>query len=188
MRIELTIPKKFTSIRLFLLLLIICFTVSTHAAQDPAADQPDPTAEVSSAQTAGATLVTARSIFVEPMSEGFDKFLADELGRSKDLYTVSGNKDDADLWMKGVLTVIPAGNDSSTAQESDFVHSKQLVKGMATVVVLPRDGKGVLWQGDARLLSMPGTHIPGMAKVLVAQFRKAVKDSRKASHGKSTPH
>ena len=166
--------RKFTTIGLFLLLLGLA--TAARPAEDPPSG--DASATTSTTQPA-ANLATAKSIFIEPMGEGFDKFLSSELSHTKDLYTVT-DKDHADLWMKGVVTVIPVGDDASSSQPSDLAHSKQPVKGMATVVVLPRDGKEVLWQGDARLFSVPGNRIPTMAKTIVSDFRKAVKDSRKS--------
>lgn len=155
-----------------------------------ATPEEGPSAEASAdVQPSHATLATARTIFVEPMSEGFDKFLSAELGRSKNLYKVTSERDQADLWMKGVVTVIEMGHQESPRREgADLAHSSQPVNAMATVVVVPRDKNVVLWQGDEQLQSVPGNHIPGMAKKLVENFRKIVKRARKSSKNSPKDH
>ena len=56
---------------------------------------------------------------------------------------------------------------------------------VATVVVVPRGKNKVLWQGDEQLQSVPGNHIPGMARKLGDNLRKSVKEARKASKDSS---
>ncbi len=176
---------KFTNFRLLVAALLICLAVSPLAAQEPATNEGATPSDDLEVQSSEATLLTARSIFVEPMGEGFDKFLISELGRAKELYAVTSNKEEADLWMKGVITIVEVGHaGSEPVQEADHAHSSLPVSGIATVVVLPRGGKEVIWEGNARLLSVPGKRIPSMAKVLVTQFRKAVKESRKTAKDK----
>lgn len=171
---------KSANFRLRAAALLICLAVSPLAAQEPATNEGASPSDDEEAQPSKATLLTARSIFVEPMGEGFDKFLISELGRAKELYTVTSNREEADLWMKGVITIVEVGRaGSEPAQEADHTHSSLRISGIATAVVLPRGGKKVIWEGNARLLSVPGTRIPGMAKVLVSQLRKAVKESHK---------
>ena len=178
--------KRYTLFRLLVAALLLCLVVSPLAAQEPATNEESAPTGDAEFQPSGATLLTGRSIFVEPMGEGFDKFLISELGHAKELSTVTSRKQEADLWMKGVITILEVGRTGSAAeQESDHAHSALPVTGIATVVVLPRCGKEVIWEGTARLLAVPGTRIPSMAKVLVAKLRKAVKEPSKA--GQSRP-
>jgi hypothetical protein len=174
---------------LLALVLLSCFVVAPLAAQEASKEEGSPAASDAEVQSPGATLATARTIFVLPMSEGFDKFLAAELRKSKNLYTVASKPEEADLWMKGVVTVIDVGHPNAPRPEgSDLAHSDDPVSGMATVVVVPRGKDKVLWQGDERLQSVPGNHIPSMARKLVDNFRKSVKEERKASPDSAKDH
>ncbi len=156
---------------------------------EPFAARLSPAPEQSAADTdadhipaADSNLINAKSIFVEPMSEGFDRMLVRELRKNKDLYTVTTNPDEADLWMKGVLTVVETGLTADTPHvESDMTHSHHTVTATASIVVVPRSQSKVLWEGEADLKFMPGTRIPIMARVIVEKLRKAVKEARKAA-------
>jgi hypothetical protein len=175
--------------RLLALVLLSCLTVGPLAAQETGNDPGSAAASNAEAESAGATLATAHTIYVEPMSEGFDKFLASEIRRSKNFYTVASKPEEADLWMKGVLTVVDIGHPNEPRPEdSDLAHSDDPVSGMATVVVVPRGKNTVLWQGDQRLQSVPGNHIPSMARKLVESLRKAVKEARKGSADSTKVH
>jgi len=127
-----------------------------------------------------AILPTAKSIFVEPMSQGFDKFLVSELKRAKNLYAVTPDRREADLWMKGIVIAVETGPTATRPHDdSNLAHSQHAVTATATIVVVARGRRAVLWEGEARLQFMPGTHIPEMARALVAQLQKAVKEARK---------
>jgi hypothetical protein len=130
--------------------------------------------------TSDATLVAAKSIFVEPMSQGFDKFLISELKRAKNPYTVTTDRRAADLWMKGIVITVETGPTATRPQDdANLAHSQHTVTATAMIVVVARGRSAVLWEGEARLQFVPGTRIPGMARVLVAQLLKAVKEARK---------
>lgn len=174
---------------LLALVLLSCLTVAPLAAQETGKDQGSAAASNAEAEPAGATLATAHTIYVEPMGEGFDKFLASEIRKSKNFYTLASKPEEADLWMKGVVTVIDMGHpNESRPQDSDLSRSDDPVSGMATVVVVPRGKNKVLWQDDQRLQSVPGNHIPSMARKLVDNLHKAVKEARKGSADSTKVH
>lgn len=114
------------------------------------------------------------------MSQGFDKFLVAELSRTKNLFAVTSQRAEADLWMKGAVMIMETAAAASAALKlSDLARSERTVSGRATVVLVARGQNQVLWQGEAELISVPGTHIPQMSKVLIAKLRKSVKEARK---------
>ena len=158
------------------------------------ADQPDAKAQEQQAENippSGATLKTAKTIYIERMPHNLHLYLTAELNRQGLPYTVVLERREADLWMVGVAEIYQKDKTPSKIREAGEVvieifdamnrESPQLrldTKTSASVYVVARGGKEVLWASQSTVYSGLGSDQGYVAKRLVKDLRKALSKTK----------
>lgn len=139
--------------------------------------EPCPQSEPKSEEavpSSGATLQTAKTIYIEPMPFDLHVYIAAELDKWRGPFQVSFGKSSADLWMDGTAE----REKKSTATRVLDILSREKTPDVLTtsVRVMARGGHEVLWTGDAlhESGSSKEKQLRKMAQDLMAQLRDAV--------------
>jgi hypothetical protein len=126
------------------------------------------------AQTSTIKLSDVKTIFVEPLPNGFDQYLVAALSKElKGRVTLVTSKENADAILTGSLSKEANGTPSTVARR---VLGMDLTTGVIRLV--PRDGKTVLWASEAGDKSVLGPFFRRTGARKVAE--RLAKDLKKA--------
>jgi len=159
-----------------------------------AADQPAPKAEEQqiaateeTIQPSDATLKTAKTIYIERMPHNLHLYLTAEVNKQKLPYTVVLDKREADLWMVGIAEIYQKDAPPSTVEKVGKViidvwtvmnreqpALRADTKTSASVYIVARGGKVVLWASQSGVFSALGSDQGYVANRLVKALRKTL--------------
>ena len=152
--------------------LACCLFIWVQIVRAEPCPQSEPKSE-EAVPSSGATLKTAKTMYIEPMPFDLHVYIITELNKCDGPYRVAIERSSADLWMKGT-----AEQEKKTAgtKVMEILTKRETPDVLtASVRIVARGGEEVLWTGVASDASPSSKgRLGGVAKALMAQLRDAV--------------
>jgi hypothetical protein len=199
--------ETFSSIRRALATLACCAlalptsSALAHKSQEPPAsrgtnvkirpaDPPEAKAQEQQPENippSGATLKTAKTIYLERMPHNLHLYITAELNMQRTPYTVVLDRLEADLWMVGVAEIYQKDKTPSKIRDVgeaviDIIGAinresppvRPDTRTTASVYIVARGGKEVLWASQSGVYSGLGSDQGYVAQRLVKDLRKSL--------------